>query len=133
MNNFKSGDLMDEINRVTIYSMIGITAIFFSVLLAVPSGITGNSLRDLFRGNAVIVGECTSARDTCPQSSFCAAKLMQSPNSGLKGIYRGSCIKKYPSGYLCRKDYQCESSECIGISDVIVKSKLLAPQIGGCA
>lgn len=123
---------MDELNKMTIYSMGGIVAIFFAVLISVPNVMTGDSVRDLFRGTRTITGECTSARDTCAQSSFCSAKLMITQGTKLKGIYKGACIKKYTAGYLCKKDYQCQSGECVGI-DKNLKLKLSAPQIGGCA
>ena len=123
---------MDELNRTAIYSMAGIVAILLAVLISVPNTMTGESIRDLFRGTRIITGECTSARDTCSQGSFCSAKLMITEGSKLKGIYKGACIKKYTAGYLCKKNYQCQSGECVGVNNN-PRTRLTAPQIGGCA
>ena len=125
---------MDELNRVATYSMIGIVAVFFAVMIALPTfGITGEATKtSLFRGVAITTGECTSLKDTCAQGSFCSSNLMVSPGSKLKGIYRGPCIKKYPQGRLCKKNYQCASNNCVG-ADELSKRKFIGPQTGGCA
>ena len=123
---------MQQQNLTAIYSMIGIVAVFLVVVMALPTSITGEmSLRELFRGELTVVGECTTAKDTCPKEGFCSAKLAVSENSKLKGVYRGDCITKYKPGHLCKKDYQCRSNECAGLSNVVA-SKFLSLQIGAC-
>lgn len=119
--------------KVELYSIAGIVAVFLVVVLALPGDATGfASLRDLFRGEAIIVGDCTTTKDTCPKEAFCNAKLIKSETSKLKGAYRGYCIKKYSSGHLCRKSFQCQSGECLGV-DESGKKKFLTLQMGGCA
>ena len=123
---------MQQPNQTAICSMIGIVAVFLVVAVTLPASITGEiSLRQLFRGELTIVGECTTAKDTCPKEAFCSAKLAISENSKLKGIYKGDCITKYKPGHLCKRDYQCRSNECSGLSNA-KNSKFLSVQIGAC-
>lgn len=132
---------MNDFDRLTLYSIIGIFGVFLAVLLIVPSGFTGEAtLREKFSSPYKIVGECTTKQNTCPPTAFCAANLMKSPESKLKGIYRGACILKYDPGHLCRRDEQCKSNECINVQELPQLAMRLsgvrglrAPQIGGCA
>ena len=119
-------------NQTAIYAMTGIVAIFLVVVMVLPSSVTGEiSLRQLFRGELSIVGECTTAKDICPKEAFCSAKLAITENSKLKGIYSGDCITKYKPGHLCKRDYQCKSNECMGAATTALK--FLTTQIGVCA
>lgn len=123
---------MSDINKIVTYSMLGIVAVFFVISLGIEPTITGDaSLRDKFKGIMGIMGDCTSAKETCLAGAFCNAKLMQSPGTKLKGVYKGYCINKYPSGHLCKRGFQCRSGVCAGVDEGL-RGKFVAPQIGAC-
>ena len=125
---------MDDLNKIITYSIIGIVAVFFATLMALQPAITGDltRLRDLFRGQAMIVGDCTTAKDSCSQDSFCSAKLMVQKGTKLKGTYSGYCITKYNKGHLCKKDFQCKSNQCLGVEEM-PQLRYISMPIGGCA